>query len=118
MEPIYSFSFHLKKRISKVGPDYSSAVKQLASSYQAPGTRLHRKLRKRLHKLGALSLHSSSKQERSLASFTLQRMLSSDQVLFIAAYIYIYICCTQAVQQPGRTSKINGTEFAAKDPGV
>ena len=86
-----SFPFILKKRISKVGPDHSFAVKQLASSYQAPGTRLHRKLRKRLHKLGAWSLYSSSKQEpesswmiltvlseRSLLSFNLQRMLRSN----------------------------------------
>ena len=45
--PSLNFPFILKKRISKVGPDYSFAVKQLASSYQAPGTRLRRKLRKR-----------------------------------------------------------------------
>ena len=91
--PSLNFPFILKKRISKVGPDYSFAVRQLASSYQAPGTRLHRKLRKRLHKLGALSLYSSSKQEpesswmiltvlpeRSLAPciiYNLQRMLRS-----------------------------------------
>ena len=61
--PSLNFPFILKKRISKVGPDYSFAVKQLASCYQAPGTRFHRTLRKRLHKLGALSLYSSSKQE-------------------------------------------------------
>ena len=88
--PSLNFPFILKTQISKVGPDYSFAIKQLASSYQAPGTRLHRKLRKRLHKLGALPLYSSSKQEpesswviftvlseRSLASFELQRMLRS-----------------------------------------
>ena len=61
--PSLNFPFTSKQRISKVGPDYSFAIKQLASSYQAPGTRLHRRLRKRLHKLGALSLYSSSKQE-------------------------------------------------------
>ena len=61
--PSLNFPFNLKKRISKVGPDYSFAIKQLSSSYQAPGTRLDRKLRKRLRKLGALSLYSSSKQE-------------------------------------------------------
>ena len=88
--PSLNFPFILKKPVSKVGPDYSFVIKQLASSYQAPGTRLHRKLRKRLHKLGALSLYSSCKQEpesswmilailseRSLASFNLQRMLRS-----------------------------------------
>ena len=88
--PSLNFPLILKKQISKVGPDYCFAIKQLASSYQAPGTRLHRKLRKRPHKLGALSLYSSSKQEPesswmiltvlsegSLASFNLQRMLRS-----------------------------------------
>ena len=77
--PSLNFPFILKMRISKVGPDYSFAMKQLASSYQ-----------KRLHKLGALSLYSSRKQEpesswmiltvlseKSLASFDLQRMLRS-----------------------------------------
>ena len=96
----------LKMRISKVGPGYSFAVKQLASSYQAPGTRLtrlHSKLRKRLHKLGALSLYSSSKQEpesswmiltilseRSLASFKICKGCS-DQVLF---HYGRYMLCT------------------------
>ena len=41
--------------------------------------------------------------ERSLASFYLQRVLRSSA-----------FALQQAVQQPGRTSKINGTEFAAK----
>ena len=76
-----------------------------------------------------MSLYSSSKQEpesfwmiltvlseRSLASINLQRMLRSNA--FSLQRIYVYICCTQAVLQPGRTSKINGTESAAKDPGV
>ena len=88
--PSLNVPFVSKKRISKVGPDYGFAVKHLASSYQAPGTRLHRKLRKRLHKLGSLSLYSSSKQEpesswmiltvlseKSLASFNLQMMFRS-----------------------------------------
>ena len=88
--PSLHFPFFLKKRISKVGPDYSFAVKQLVSSYQALGARLHRKLSQRLHKLGALSLYSSSKQEpesswmipavlseRPFASLNLQRMLRS-----------------------------------------
>ena len=88
--PSLNFPFILKSRISKVGPGYSFATKQLAHSCQAPGTRLRRKLRKRLRKLGALSLYSSSKQEpesswmiltvlseRSLASFNLQRMFRS-----------------------------------------
>ena len=45
--PSLNFPLILKKRISKVGPGYSFAIKQLASPYQAPGTRLHRKLTKR-----------------------------------------------------------------------
>ena len=61
--PFCNYPFNVKKPILKVGCDYSCAIKQVASSYQAPGTRLHRKLRKPLHKLGALSLYSSSKQE-------------------------------------------------------
>ena len=86
--PSLNFPFILKKRISKVGPDYSFAIKKWAPSHQAPGTRLHRKLREKLHMLGASSLYSPSKQEpesswmilavlsgRSLASFNLQRML-------------------------------------------
>ena len=85
--PSLNFPFILEKRTSKVGPFFPS--------YQAPGTRLHRKLRKRLHKLGNLSLYSSSKQEpesswmiltvlseRSLASFNLQRMLRSSAFSF------------------------------------
>ena len=88
--------------MSKVGPDYPFAIKQLASSFQAPGTRLQRKLSKRLHKLGALSLYSLSKQEpesswmiltvlseRSLASFNLQDC--SDQVLFHCITYMVYI---------------------------
>ena len=104
-----SLDFHFKKRISKVGPDYSFAVKQLASSYQAPGSRLHGKLRKRLRKLGALSLYSSSKQEpespwmiltvlseRTLASFNLQSSICkgcSDQVLFHCSTYMLYTGC-------------------------
>ena len=76
--------------MTKLGPDYSRSIRQIASSYNAPGNRLHRKLRARLHKLGALSLYSTDKQEvhssrmiltvlaeRSLASFNLQRRLRS-----------------------------------------
>ena len=61
--PSLNFPFTSKKRISKVGPGHSLAIKQSASSYQVPSSwhyRLHRKLRKRLHKLGALSLYSVS----------------------------------------------------------
>ena len=50
--------------------------------------------------------------ERSLASFNLQRMLRS------SAFSLTHIYAVQAVQQSGKTSKMNGTEFAAKDPGV
>ena len=88
--PTLNYPFILKKRITKVGPDYSRSVRQIASSYSAPGNRLHRKLRARLHKMGALSLYSTEKQEvhsswmiltvlaeKSLASFNLQRRLRS-----------------------------------------
>ena len=112
--PSLNFSFILKKRISKVGPDYSFATKQLASFYQAPGTRLHRELRKRLHKLGALSLYSSSKQEtepswmiltilskRSLASFNLQRMLRSSA--FSLHHIYAAHRLSNNLDEPPRS---------------
>ena len=112
--PSLNFPFILKKRISKVGPDYSFAVKQLTSSYQAPGTRLHRKLRKRLRKLGALSLYSSSKQEpesswmiltvlseRSLASFNLQRMLRSSA--FSLQHIYAVCRLSSNLGEPPRS---------------
>ena len=88
--PPLNFPFILKKRLTKVGPDFSQSVKRMASTFQAPGTRLHRRLRKRLYRLGALSLYSTSKQcpesswmiltvlaERSLASFDMQRALRS-----------------------------------------
>ena len=65
VESLLKYPFILKKRISKVGPDYSQSVRRIASSFQAPGTRLRRKLRKRLYKLGALSLYSSHKQQPS-----------------------------------------------------
>ena len=119
MGSISQFSFILKKRISKVGPDYSFAVKQLASSYQAPGTRLHRKLRKGLHKPGVLSLYTSSKQEpespwmiltvlseRSLAPFNLQRMLRSSA--FSLQHIYA------VYRLSNRTSKIMAQSLLQK----
>ena len=105
--------FILKKKISKMGPDDSFAVKQLASSYQAPGTRLHRKLRKRLNKLGALSLYSSSKQEpesswmiltvfseKSLASCNLQRMLRSSA--FSLQHLYAVHRLSNNLDEPPR----------------
>ena len=88
--PPLNFPFILKKRLTKVGPDFAQSVKRMASTFRAPGARLHRKLRKRLYGLGALSLYSTSKQhpesswmiltvlaERSLASFDTQRALRS-----------------------------------------
>ena len=112
--PSLNFPFILKKRNSKVGLGYSFPIKQLASSYQAPGTRLHRNLRKRLHKLGALSLYSSSKQEpesswmiftvlseRSLASFNLQRMLRSSA--FSLHHIYAVHWRSKNLDEPPRS---------------
>ena len=40
--PPLNYPFILQKRISKVGLDYSQSVKRIASSYQSPGTILHR----------------------------------------------------------------------------
>ena len=112
--PSLNFPFILENRISKAGPGYSFAFKQLASSYQAPGTRLHRKLRKRLHKLGALSLYSTSKQEpesswmiltvlseRSLASFSLQRMLRASA--FSLQHIYDVHRLSNNLREPPRS---------------
>ena len=125
LNPSLDFPFSLKKRISKAGPDYSFAVKQLASSSQAPGTRLHRKLRKRLHKLGTLSLYSSSKQEpesswmiltvlseRSLVSFNLQRMLRSSA--FSLQHIYAVHRLSSNLDEPPRSMG----QSLPQDPGV
>ena len=124
--PSLNFSFILKKRIFKVGPDYSFASKQLASSYQAPGTRLHRKLRKRLHKLGALPLYSSSKQEpesswviltilseRSLASSNLQRVLSSSA--FSLHHVYAAHRLSNNLDEPPRSMV---QSLLQKNPGA
>ena len=46
--PPLNFPFILKKRLTKIGPDFAESVKRMASTFQAPGARLHRKLRKRL----------------------------------------------------------------------
>ena len=62
--PPLNYPFILKKRLSKVGPDYFKSVNRMASTFQAPGTRLHRKLRKRLYKLGALTAHPNRIQNR------------------------------------------------------
>ena len=112
--PSLNFPFILKKRISKVGPNYSFATKQLASSYQAPGTRLRRKLRKWLRKLGALSLYNSSRQEpkspwmiltvlseKPLASFNLQRMLRSSA--FSLQHIYAVHRLSNNLDEPPRS---------------
>ena len=107
--PTLNYPFILKKRITEVGPDYSRSVRQIASSYSAPGNRLHRKLRARLHKMGALSLYSTEKQEvhsswmiltvlaeKSLASFNLQRRLRSCS--YSLPHIYALIRLSSLVQ--------------------
>ena len=107
--PPLNYHLILKKRISKVGPDYSQSVKRIASSFQAPGTRLHKKLRKRLYTFGALSLYSSIKQEpesswmiltilaeRSLASINMQRELRSS-----AYFSSTCLCSVPIGQQSG-----------------
>ena len=85
-----------------------------------------RKLRKRLHKLGALSLYSSSKQEpesswmiltvlseRSLASFNLQRMLRSSA--FSLHHIYAVHRLSNNLDEPPRSMV---QTLPQKDPGV
>ena len=122
--PTLNYPFILKKRITKVGPDYSRSVRQIASSYSAPGNRLHRKLRARLHKMGALSLYSTEKQEvhsswmiltvlaeKSLASFNLQRRLRSCSYLITS-----YLCTYPAVKQPGRASQELGAKHLVSNP--
>ena len=113
--PPLNYPFILKKRISKVGPDYSQSVERIASSFQAPGTRLHRKLRKRLHKLGALSLYSSTKQEpesswmiltilaeRTLASFDTQRELRSSA--YALQHVYALYRLVNNLDEPPRSN--------------
>ena len=113
--PPLNYPFIREKRISKVGPDYSQSVKRIASSYQSPGTRLHRKLRKRLYKLAALCLYSSSKHEpesswmiltilaeRSLASFNMQRELRSSA--YSLSHIYALYRLVNNLDEPPRSS--------------
>ena len=113
--PTLNFPFILKKRLTKVGPDFAQCVKRMASTFQAPGTRLHRKLRKRLYGLGALSLYSTSKQrpesswmiltvlaERSLASFEMQRTLRS--CAYSLAHVYALYRLTNNLDEPPRSA--------------
>ena len=113
MESSSQFSLHFKEA-NLQGRPRRFAIKQLASSCQPPGTRLHRKLRKRLQKLGALSLYSSSKQEpesswmilrvlseRSLASFNLQRMLRSSA--FSLHHVYAVHRLSNNLDEPPRS---------------
>ena len=112
--PTLNYPFILKKRITKVGPDYSRSARQIASSYSAPGNRLHRKLRARLHKMGALSLYSTEKQEvhsswmiltvlaeKSLASFNLQRRLRSCS--YSLPHIYALIRLSNNLEEPPKS---------------
>ena len=112
--PTLNYPFILKKRITKLGPDYSRSVRQIASSYSAPGNRLHRKLRARLHKMGALSLYSSEKQEvhsswmilttlaeKSLASFNMQRSLRSCS--YSVPHIYALLRLSNNLEEPPKS---------------
>ena len=81
--PTLNYPFILKKRITKLGPDYSRSVRQIASSYSAPGNRLHRKLRARLHKMGALSLYSTEKQEVHSSWMILKQYLQRSPLLLL-----------------------------------
>ena len=101
--PSLNFPFILKKRISKAGPDNSFAVKQLAASYQAPGTRLHRKLRKILHKLGALSLYSSSKQEPESSWMILAVLSERSLALFNLQHIYAVHRLSNNLDEPPKS---------------
>ena len=91
------------------------SVRQIASSYSAPGNRLHRKLRSRLYKLGALSLHSTEKQEvhsswviltvlaeRSIASFNIQRRLRSCSCSL--PHIYALLRLSNNLEEPPKSS--------------
>ena len=113
--PTLNYPFILKKRMTKLGPDFSRSIRQIASSYSAPGNRLHRKLRARLHKLGALSLYSTDKQEvhsswmiltvlaeRSLASFNLQRRLRSCS--YSLPHIYALLRLSNNLEEPPKSS--------------
>ena len=97
-----------------MGPDYSRSVRQIASSYSAPGNRLHRKLRARLHKMGALSLYSTEKQEvhswwmiltvlaeKSLASFNMQRRLRSCS--YSLPHIYALLRLSNNLEEPPKS---------------
>ena len=112
--PTLNYPFILKKRITKLGPDYSRSVRQIASSYSAPGNRLHRKLRARLHKMGALSLYSTEKQEvhsswmiltilaeKSLASFNIQRRLRSCS--YSLPHIYALLRLSNNLEEPPKS---------------
>ena len=113
--PPLNFPFILKKRLTKVGPDFAQSVKRMASTFRAPGTRLHRKLRKRLYGLGALSLYSTSKQhpesswmiltvlaERSLASFDMQRALRSSA--YSLQHVYALYRLAHNLDEPPRSA--------------
>ena len=115
MKSSLSYPFILKKHVSKDGPDYSQSVRLIASSFHAPGTGLHRKLRKMLHRLGALSLRSSGKQQpesswmtltissdRSLASFDMQRELRSN--VYSLQHVYASHRSVNNLGEPPRSS--------------
>ena len=110
-----NYPFTLKRRMTKLGPDYSRSIRQIASSYNAPGNRLHRKLRARLHKLGALSLYSTDKQqvhsswmiltvlaERSLASVNMQRRFRSCS--YSLPHIYALLRLSNSLEEPPKSS--------------
>ena len=114
MESNFELSVYPEEKDHQVGTGLLSSVRQIASSYSAPGNRLHRKLRARLHKMGALSLYSTEKQEvhsswmiltvlaeKSLASFNLQRRLRSCS--YSLPHIYALIRLSNNLEEPPKS---------------
>ena len=64
--PTLNYPFILKKRITKLGPDYSRSVRQIASSYSAPGHRLHRKAPCKIAQDGSIVPGTARKNKRRI----------------------------------------------------
>ena len=118
VESNFEFSLHPQEKEHRIGTGLSRSVRQLASSYHAPGNRLHRKRRARPHKLGALSLYSTEKQEvhtswmiltvlaeRSLASFNMQRRLRSCS--YSLPHIYALLRLSNNLEEPPKSLSRN-----------
>ena len=110
VESNFEFSLHPQEKEHRIGTGLSRSVRQLASSYHAPGNRLHRKRRARPHKLGALSLYSTEKQEvhtswmifnstcREVSCFFQYAKKTSVLLVLLAAYLRT----APTVKQSGR----------------